>query len=643
MYCAKNFSKSFRSKKLIPLILFFFIIVFAFSGVLSAASDIELEPVITGLDRPVAITHAGDGSGRLFITLLAGSILIFNGQQILPEPFLDIGALISAGGEQGLLSVAFHPHYASNGFLFVNYTDTNGDTVIARYSVSADPNRVDTASATILLTVPQPYGNHNGGQLQFGPDGFLYIGMGDGGGGGDPLNKAQTLGTLLGKILRIDVDEGFPYSIPADNPFMGHPAASKEIWALGLRNPWRFSFDRLTGDLFIADVGQQDIEEVNYQPADSEGGENYGWRLMEGSQCYEPSVNCYNDMLELPILEYDHSIGCSITGGYRYRGDENPGLWGTYFYGDFCSGRIWGAVENRNGEWTTTELLDTELRIASFGEDENGELYLAHFSSSNGIIYRILYTGTITNVEEFVTRFYQLFLERNPDPTGLKDWVAALLNGTQTGGDVAHGFVFSQEFANKNSSDEDYLILLYEAFFDRQADSAGLQGWLDALQRGASREQVLNGFIYAREFAEFCDEYDIRAYEGHFPKSQRESVAKFVTRFYRVLLERYPDQAGLDGWTNNLLNHSQTGADVAQGFVYSREFLARNTTNSEYLLMLYQAFFDRNPDPDGWDTWLGELNAGKDRAEVLNGFIYSLEFFELAQSFGIKAYGTGLQ
>ena len=213
--------------------------------------------------------------------------------------------------------------------------------------------------------------------------------MGDGGSGGDPSNNAQTLGNLLGKILRIDVDGGFPYSIPADNPFRGDPGASEEIWALGLRNPWRFSFDRLTGDLFIADVGQNNLEKVNYQPVDSQGGENYGWRLMEGSDCFNPSVNCDNGMLTPPILEYDHFLGCSITGGYRYRGNGNPGLSGVYFYGDFCTGRIWGATENNAGEWTTTVLLDTDLSITAFGEDENGEIYLADFSSNDGTIYRI--------------------------------------------------------------------------------------------------------------------------------------------------------------------------------------------------------------------------------------------------------------
>ena len=389
MYCFNHFPQRLGSKKFIQVAFYLLIMLFGFSGVLKAAPEIQIEAVITGLDNPVAITHAGDGSGRLFITQLSGQILIFDGNQILPDPFLDIGSLVSAGSERGLFSVSFHPEYTNNGFLFVNYTDINGDTVVARYSVSAEPNVVDADSALILLTVPQPFANHNGGQLQFGPDGFLYIGMGDGGSGGDPSNNAQTPGNLLGKILRIDVDGGFPYSIPADNPFRGDPGASQEIWALGLRNPWRFSFDRLTGDLFIADVGQSNLEEVNYQPVDSQGGENYGWRLMEGSDCFNPSVNCDNGMLTPPILEYDHSLGCSITGGYRYRGNGNPGLSGVYFYGDFCTGRIWGATENNAGEWTTTVLLDTDLSITAFGEDENGEIYLAHFSSGDGTIYRI--------------------------------------------------------------------------------------------------------------------------------------------------------------------------------------------------------------------------------------------------------------
>ena len=389
MHCLNHFPQRLGSKKFISAAFCLVIILFGFSGVLKAAAEIQIEAVITGLDNPVSITHAGDGSARLFITQLSGQILIFDGSQILPQPFLDIGSLVSTGGERGLFSVSFHPEYTNNGFLFVNYTDINGDTVVARYSVSADPNVVDANSAFILFTAAQPFTNHNGGQLQFGPDGFLYIGMGDGGSGGDPSNNAQTLSNVLGKILRIDVDGSGPYSIPPDNPFIGVPGARAEIWAWGLRNPWRFGFDRLTGDLFVADVGQNTLEEVNYQPVDSLGGENYGWRLMEGSNCFNPAVNCNTGLLTLPILEYDHSLGCSITGGYRYRGNENPGLSGVYLYGDFCEGLIWGATQNIVGEWTTTVLLDTDLSISAFGEDENGELYLAHFSSGDGTIYRI--------------------------------------------------------------------------------------------------------------------------------------------------------------------------------------------------------------------------------------------------------------
>ena len=389
MYSLNHFIQRPVSGKYIQVAFYLLTMLFGFAPVLNATPEIQLEAVITGLNTPVAITHAGDGSGRLFVTQLSGQIIIFDGNQKLSNPFLDIGSLVSTGGERGLFSVAFHPEYSINGFLFVNYTDRNGDSVVARYSVSPDPNVVDANSAFILLTVVQPFANHNGGQLQFGPDGYLYIGMGDGGSGGDPLNNAQTLGSLLGKMLRIDVDGGIPYSIPPDNPLLGDPGAREEIWALGLRNPWRFSFDRLTGDLFIADVGQGTLEEVNFQPFDSLGGENYGWRLMEGSNCFNPTVNCDNGTLILPILEYGHTIGRSITGGYRYRGSQNPGLEGVYFYGDFVTGLIWGATQNNAGEWTTIVLLDTDLSISAFGEDENGEVYLADFSSGDGIIFRI--------------------------------------------------------------------------------------------------------------------------------------------------------------------------------------------------------------------------------------------------------------
>ena len=353
-------------------------------GAEGAASSLDrpalaLMPIATNLTKPVAIAHAGDGSGRLFIALQEGQIVIHDGQGVLPVPFLDIRALVSCCGEQGLLGLTFHPRFAENGLFFVNYTDRAGDTVIARYSVSiSEPDRADPDSAATLLTISQPFTNHNGGQLKFGPDGYLYVGMGDGGSGGDPQDNAQNLASLLGKMLRIDVDGALPYTVPPDNPFVTTPGARPEIWALGLRNPWRFTFDRVTGDLFIGDVGQNLWEEINLQPAASPGGENYGWRRMEGTHCFNPPASCNPGTLTLPIIEYSHALGCSVTGGYRYRGQQIPELYGTYLYADFCSGRVWGASQDGAGRWSAAELLDTALLISTFGEDEAGELYLAH-------------------------------------------------------------------------------------------------------------------------------------------------------------------------------------------------------------------------------------------------------------------------
>src|SRR5215204_7819776 len=328
-------------------------------GAVQAAPLVSITPIITGLAQPVSITHAGDGSGRLFITLQGGQIAIYDGAQLLSTPFLDITPLVSCCGERGLLSVAFHPHYRSNGFFYINYTNTTGDTVIARYTVSGNPNVADPMSSRVLLTIAQPFSNHNGGQLQFGPDGYLYIGLGDGGGAGDSQNNGQNLSTLLGKLLRLDVDSQFPYAAPPTNPFVGTAAARPEVWALGLRNPWRFSFDRLTGDLFIGDVGQESWEEVDFAPATSGGGQNYGWRRMEGAHCFNPPTDCNDGTLTLPILEYNHgvngSLGCAIVGGYRYRGTGIPQLSGTYVYSDFCSGGIWGALPDSNGHWTATD------------------------------------------------------------------------------------------------------------------------------------------------------------------------------------------------------------------------------------------------------------------------------------------------
>jgi glucose/arabinose dehydrogenase len=344
--------------------------------------------VASGLQSPTTIVNAGDGSGRLFVLEQPGRIRVIANDQLLSEPFLDLTGRISAGGERGLLGLAFHPDYPENGLFFIDYTDPDGHTVVARYRVStADPNLADPASAREVLRVEQPFPNHNGGQLGFGPDGYLYVSLGDGGSGGDPQNNGQNLGTLLGAILRLDVDGAEPYAVPADNPFVDRQGARPEIWAYGLRNAWRFSFDRESGDLWIADVGQNVWEEINLQPGNSNGGENYGWRVMEGAHCFRPSEGCDRDGLTLPVLEYDHDQGCSVTGGYRYRGSELAGLAGVYTFADYCSGVVWGAREGEDGGWTSAELLSSGMRVSAFGEDEAGELYLA--DHGGGAVYRL--------------------------------------------------------------------------------------------------------------------------------------------------------------------------------------------------------------------------------------------------------------
>jgi glucose/arabinose dehydrogenase len=344
---------------------------------------ISLTRVAGGFAQPVTITHAGDGSGRLFVVEQGGRIRIIRNGAVAPTPFLDISNLVTpAGGEQGLLGLAFPPGFTTRGTFYVNYTDRNGvgNTVIARYGLTTNADQADPASGQGLLNIVQPFTNHNGGQLAFGPDALLYIGTGDGGSAGDPLGNGQSLFTLLGKILRIDVlSGGAPYTIPAGNPF------GNEIWSYGLRNPWRFSFDRLIGDFYVGDVGQDLVEEIDFQPAGSGAGANYGWNLMEGSHCFSSTV-CSGAGLTLPVAEYLHGSGdCAVIGGYVYRGSA-AALKGIYFYGDFCSGRIWG-LRRAGSVFETALLADTTLSISAFGEDEAGELYLADYAA--GDIYRI--------------------------------------------------------------------------------------------------------------------------------------------------------------------------------------------------------------------------------------------------------------
>lgn len=348
----------------------------------AAAQEPVLEPFVAGTSRPVAIAHAHDD--RLFVVEQAGRVLVVKDGARLPEPFLDVSGQVSSEGERGLLGLAFPADHAASGRFYAYYTDRSGTSVLSRFTVSSDPDRADPGSEEVLITQDQPAWNHNGGQLAFGPDGYLYWGLGD---GGAQPRAAQDLGTLLGKVLRLDVSTEFGYAVPPSNPFAAEPGAAAEIWAYGLRNPWRFSFDRATGDLYIADVGQNEVEEVNFQPASSPGGENYGWNIMEGDRCFQPASGCDAAGLTLPVITYvqGRSTGNSITGGYVYRGSLAPELTGRYVFGDYVSGRVWAASAETG--WEAVLLWDTDLRIATFGEDAAGELYVADYGS--GSIYKV--------------------------------------------------------------------------------------------------------------------------------------------------------------------------------------------------------------------------------------------------------------
>ena len=378
--------------------------------------DLQLDEFQTGFSLPVHITHAGDGSDRLFVVEKGGVIRVIENGTTAPTPFLDLSAKVANYNECGLLSVAFAPDYAESGTFYVYYNynvrdlgsliaptlerepDLGCDSVIARFSVSDLPNVADPNSEEIVLTINQPYDNHDGGQIMFGPDGFLYIGLGDGGRGGDPHQLAQEPQSLLGKILRIAVSGQSGYAVPVDNPFVDDAGVLDEIWALGLRNPWRFSFDRDTADLWIGDVGQGSFEEIDRQPASSSGGENYGWNIREGYECFEAPPGCASENLTAPVHVYERQEGRSVTGGYVYRGGVYLRMHGVYIYADYETGKIWG-LQRHAGGYQNVELLDLGLgaSITSFGEDEAGELYMADIS---GIIYRLQDTVTRAQLTE---------------------------------------------------------------------------------------------------------------------------------------------------------------------------------------------------------------------------------------------------
>jgi glucose/arabinose dehydrogenase len=345
--------------------------------------------IVSGLDLPLDLQSVPDDHERLYVVEQGGRIRVIRNGKLQAAPFLDISDRIQANGERGLLGLAFHPQFAENGRFFVNFTQAvGGATVIAEFRATSR-DTADAASRRGLLVVPQPYANHNGGGLAFGNDGFLYVALGDGGSGGDPRGNGQSLETPLGKILRIDVDSAAPYAVPASNPFVSTPGAVPEIWAYGLRNPFRFSFERSTGTLYIGDVGQGAREEIDVGLASQGGGENYGWNVTEGTACYRPPTGCDATGITMPVLDYTHADGCAVTGGYVYEGCRMPDLVGTYFYGDYCSGfvrsfRYAAGQVTQKRDWTSG--LAGIDHITSFGTDADGEIYVV---DRDGEVYRL--------------------------------------------------------------------------------------------------------------------------------------------------------------------------------------------------------------------------------------------------------------
>lgn len=402
--------------------------------------DVEVAFPSLRFNKPVGIYNAGDGSNRLFVVEQEGAIRVFENSRntTVSNVFLNITDRVLFGGEQGLLGLAFHPDFANNGYFYVDYiADNPRRTVIARYSASSDnSNAATSTSEVVILEVEQPYANHNGGQIAFGPDNYFYIALGDGGSGGDPLGNGQNRSTLLGSILRINVDSSSDsknYSIPSDNPFIGNiEGYEEEIFVYGLRNPWRFSFDPVTGWLWVGDVGQNRIEEVDIV----EKGRNYGWNIMEGSLCYSPPSDCDQTGLELPIWEYDHSLGNSITGGFVYRGAELAELRNAYVYGDWGSGRIWAIWFNGSGDPVNREIVDTSINIPSFGVDEKNELYICAYA---GEIYRLMVVDdTLPEIETPLhtpqaptpDQEVQVMVNATDDISGIREVILSYSNDT---------------------------------------------------------------------------------------------------------------------------------------------------------------------------------------------------------------------
>ena len=646
--------------------LFSAIVLHAFAA---PPGPVTIVPYVSGLSAPVEITHANDFSGRLFVLEQAGRIRIVKNGALVATPFLDIrssvGGPVLSGGEMGLLGLAFHPNYASNGVFFVYYTrvlqgDSAGDELtVARYQRSAsNPDLADPASGTVILTVAHPQAqNHNGGKLAFGPEGYLYISMGDGGGGGNPFNTSQKLSEARGKILRIDIDSASPYAIPPTNPFFNSAVQGvrKEIWALGLRNPWRFSFDRENGDLFIGDVGQGNWEEIDYQPAGDPGGRNYGWSVFEGTHCYPPgTATCTLPGSTLPVIEYDHSSagGIAVTGGYRYRGHKVREIAGYYIYGDYGSGHIWAATVGGPGPWPTV-LIATAGNISAFGQDEAGELYIADVGA--GTIKRIAPVDTdgdgmsdafelasfgsttsgsatadadgdgLTNLQEylegtnpnvkdndiftnprlFAEQQYRDFLSREADVGGLASWTSFLGTGG-TRSQMANAFLGSSEFQGVVAP----VTRLYFAYFLRIPDYGGLTYWIGQIRAGTPLATISQAFASS---AEFTSQY------GSMSNSQ------FVSQVYQNVLNRAADPGGLAYWTGQLDTSTLTRGQVMLNFSESAEFAAI-IGNEVYVTMTYVGMLRRAPDQGGFSFWVNYLDQGNSGFALIDGFLGAQEY-----------------
>ncbi len=631
---------------------------------IAAPGPATLHPFASGLALPVDIAHAADGSDRLFVAEQAGRIRVLRSGIPLATPFLDLGARVQSGGEQGLLSLTFHPAFAANGRFFLLYTApppvANGgsDVVIASARRSAsDPDRADAASVTELLRIPHPANtNHNGGRLAFGPDGFLYASIGDGGGGGDPGNLAQNLADLRGKLLRLDVDAASPYGIPASNPFVGQSGARPEIFAYGLRNPWRIAFDRGTGDLYIGDVGQNVIEEVNVIPAASPGGQNFGWRVFEGTRCHLPATGCALAGHVPPVLEYGHAAngGFSITGGSVYRGRAWPELRGYYVYGDYVSGRTWAALPPFTGGHGAAIQVATISALSSFGEDEAGELYAADRDGGRIVrlgpadadgdgmsnAFEMSLTGSATaadpaadgdgdglsNLDEyregrnpglrdndvftdarlFASQQYRDFLGRRGDEGGIAYWARLLAGGERSRARVALDFFDSPEFQGVGAP----VVRLYFAYFLRIPDEPGLAYWMARARSGDPLAAISSFFAASPEFAARYGNLDNGA---------------FVDRIYANVLARAPDSGGRAHWVGQLASGAMSRGEVMLAFSQSAEFLG--TVGSEvYVTMAYVGMLRRSPEPEGFRYWTEFVDGGNPPAALIEAFLAAPEY-----------------